>query len=171
MDSRGLIRRNNMKLTTIIIIYFSLFSVSAFAQTYKTNYIPHGQIVEFRFDSSYVYTDTSSIFKLYSFSNKVKNSENCTFKQLIIQKVGFSVNDTLTFLSNESYAIPKAVVKLLKRNRLMVLDEDRKMVTRIIARKEGSKDAGLKIRAYRNSDTSAMLFFDVLWFFYGCPSF
>jgi hypothetical protein len=90
---------------------------------------------------------------------------------MIHQKIGFSVNDTLTFLSTQYWEIIHATVVLLKRNRLMVLDRGRKVVRKIIARKIGTRKQGRVVRFYLDKNSHEELFIDVLFIDLICPSF
>jgi hypothetical protein len=174
----------------ILIISIMLFSFvfRSKAQSLKLNFEPREHIIVFHFDSLTVYTDTTSLYYIYSQYGKKKfqtYKKEETFeiyysrvKNLIDKKFSNSKNDTAVFDEEDfsrfddslsdvytsiynnqiSWDFYWAVVELAKEKKLKIVDRRGNLVKVVTTKKVGTKKGGVIEKRYLNKDSGEVLF-------------
>lgn len=176
-----------MLLSTRLLLV-SICVVLAFstkAQRIRSHFRPSGCTVKLAVDSLFIYTDTSSIFQLYT-EKKTKQltSTGLAIRELVAEQlrhhsdtVVFSAGRKSTFLDNEgrniqvSWNLEETVLSLLKKRRVLIYDKHCERVKAIITKVIGSRKQGWVNRLYINKDTKEKLFTESVYFTMVSPSF
>ena len=145
------------------------------AQKLNLAYEPRGQIVRFYFDSLTIYTDTTSLFSIYSGEGDLKEYD-LRVETFVLKKIEETKFDTVTFIGDfipfndntgnkyqNDWYVKWAILQLTKGNRLKLYDKHGQLVTSIITKKVGKRREGYIKRSYINKVTSEELFDETLF--------
>jgi len=153
-----------------------LLTISVNAQTIKLDFEPRGQVIKLYFDSMTIYTDTTSLFNVYSqFGTKGLEAYHFRVKKLILRQFEDNKNDTAIFSGNyirfndgienkyqEGWYVRWALIHLINEKKILIIDRHEKRVKIIKIKKKGSKKKNNIRRAYINKDTNEELFSDII---------
>jgi len=170
-----------MKFQITVLFLFLLSVVSA--QSIKLNYEPKGLLIEFKYDSLTLYTDTIALFDTYRKEGNLVKYDLRVFN-LVRKEICRAQNDTIKFSGDfipfndgivenrqKSWYIKWAILQLTKANKLKMYDKHGTIVTKIKGKKIGTKKEGYIRRAFINKRTNEELFSEPLYFITGTPSF
>jgi hypothetical protein len=145
------------------------------AQTIKLNFEPQGKIVKFYFDSLTIYTDTTSLFSVYTNEGTLKDYD-LRVKKLVNSKFSKSPADTVIFSGNfipfndsienkyqTDWYVEWAILHLTKVKKLKIYDKHGHLVTTIVTKKVGKKKENFVKRSYINKETNEELLSETLF--------
>ena len=166
-----------------VTYYFLLLTFTINAQTIKLAYEPRGQIVKFYFDSLTIYTDTTSLFAVYTNDGDLKDY-NLRVKNFVLRQMKEANNDTVTFSGNfipfndsivkkyqEDWYVEWAILNLTKNKKLKIYDKHEQIVKRIVKKKIGRKKNNYVKRSYINKATNEELLKETLYIRIFDPAF
>lgn len=162
-----------------------MLTISLNAQTIKLDFEPKGQVVKFYFDSLTIYTDTTSLFNVYSqYGSKGLEAYDLRVKNLVLRQFKESKNDTAFFSGNyihfndgidnkyhEDWYVEWALLHLIKEKNVLIFDRHGQRVKIIKTEKNGSKKKNHIRRAFINKDTNEELFSETLFMRTITPAF
>lgn len=163
----------NLKILITCCVLLIPFCVKS--QTINLDFEPQGKVIEFHFDSLIIYTDTNSLFKVYSCDNKNSNQVlSLRVRKLILKEIQNSNNDTLVFTGNsipfndniedeKNWDLNWAFIHLIKNKKIKIFDKQGNQVRKIITRKVGTKKDGPVRRLYISKETNEILFYEMLY--------
>ena len=147
------------------------------AQTIKLDFEPKAEVVKFYFDSLTIYTDTTSLFNVYSkYGTKGLEAYDLRVKNLVLRQLRESKNDTALFSANyipfndginnkyqEDWYVEWAILHLTKEKHVLIFDKHAQRVEIIKTKKIGSKKKNHIRRVYINKNTDEELFSETLF--------
>ena len=160
-----------------VTYYFLLLTFTINAQTIKLDYEPKGQIIKFYIDSLTIYTDSTSLFAVYT--NDRYRHFDLEVKNFILKQIKEANNDTVTFSGNlitfndsigkkykvdwkVDWYVTGTIVNLTKDKKLKIYDKHNQLVKRIVTKKIGKKKNHNVKRVYINKATSEEMFRETL---------
>lgn len=166
-----------MNLITYLTYCFLLLTISVNAQTIKLDFEPKGQVVKFYFDSLTIYTDTTSLFNVYSkYETKGLEAYDQRVKNLVLRQFKDSKKDTVFFTGNnipfndgiankyeEDWYVEWAILHLTIEKNILIFDKHGQRVKAIKTKKIGTKKKNYIRRAYINKDNGEELFSETLF--------
>ena len=172
-----------MKTFATYLILLLAFSTNA--QTIKLDFEPQGKIIKFQFDSLTIYTDTTSLFYVYThygtigleaYNLRVKNLIARQFKENKTDTAFFSgdfipFNDSIDNKYQKDWYVEWAILHLTREKKLKIFDKHGHLVKTIVTKKIGTKKKGYVRRAFINKDKKEELFSELLYMRIINPSF
>jgi hypothetical protein len=166
-----------MNFITYISYCLLLITISVKAKTIKLDFKPKGPIVKLYFNSLTIYTDTASLFKIYSQKGtKEFDSYDLRVRNLVLRKFNDSKNDTVFFTGNyipfndgiankyeEDWIIEWAILHLTIDKKILIFDKHGQQVKAIRTKKIGTKKTNYIKRAYINKNNGEELFSETLF--------
>lgn len=180
---------HSKNLKTFVIYCLLFLTLGLKAQSLRLDFKPKGQIIEFHLDSLTIYTDTSSLFYVYShyadYEESEQETEKLRVKNIILGQFQTRKNDTAIFSErfvtfNDSlenaleWDFKWIILRLIKEKKVKIFDIHGQLVKTIFIKKSLSENVGgyqYGRRYYINKDTKECLFEEFFVKSMGCPTF
>jgi len=164
------------KLKAFATYLLLFFTVSTNAQTINLDYEPKGKIIQFYIDSLTIYTDTTSLFRVYDKDGDRKDYD-LRVKNLVRRKISNTKSDTVTFHGDfipfddsidkkhqKEWHVEWAILRLTREKKLKMYDKRGKLVATIVTKKIGKKKDNYIKRSYINKETKDELLSETIFY-------